>query len=74
MDQNKNNLVIMCGLSYWHVDRREIDQLLVNIDEATEFILINPSPPRDLNAVLSSIFKNYVLQTSADNLGGIFYG
>lgn len=74
MDQNKNNLVIMCGLSYWHVDRREIDQLLVNIDEETEFILINPSPPRDLNAVLSSIFKNYVLQTSADNLGGIFYG
>lgn len=70
-DEDEKLLVVMCGLSYWHVDRREIDELLININQNAEFVLINPTPPRDLNAVLSSIFKNYILQVSADNLGGI---
>ena len=56
------------------VDRREIDELLINLNSDTEFTFINPVPPRDLNAVLSSIFKNYVLQTSSDNIGGIVNG
>ena len=64
----------MCGISYWHVDRREIDEVLINLNPETEFIYINPVPPRDLNAVLISIFSNYVLQTSSDNIGGIING
>lgn len=74
MNKQEETLIVMCGISYWHVDRREIDQLLININENAEFILINPTPPRDLNAVLSSIFKKYILQLSADNLGVILNG
>lgn len=70
----KESIVVMCGISYWHVDRKEIDGLLINLNSDTEFTFINPAPPRDLNAVLISIFKNYVLQTSSDNIGGIING
>lgn len=74
LSNDKESIVVMCGISYWHVDRREIDELLINLNYETEFTFINPVPPRDLNAVLISIFKNYVLQTSSDNIGGIIDG
>lgn len=74
LSNDKESVVVMCGISYWHVDRREIDELLINLNSDTEFTFINPMPPRDLNAVLISIFKNYVLQTSSDNIGGIING
>lgn len=74
LSNDKDSIVVMCGISYWHVDRREIDELLININSNVELIFINPVPPRDLNAVLISIFKNYVLQTSSDNIGGIING
>ena len=71
LSNDEESIVVMCGISYWYVDRREIDELLMNLNSDTELIFINPVPPRDLNAVLISIFKNYVLQTSSDNIGGI---
>lgn len=74
LSYDNDSRVVMCGISYWHVDRKEIDELLINLNYETEFTFINPVPPRDLNAVLSSIFKNYVLQTSSDNIGGIIDG
>lgn len=74
LSNDKDSIVVMCGISYWHVDRKEIDELLINLNSDTEFTFINPAPPRDLNAVLISIFKNYVLQTSSDNIGGIISG
>ncbi len=74
LSNDKESIVVMCGISYWHVDRREIDELLINLNSDTELTFINPVPPRDLNAVLISIFKNYVLQTSSDNIGGIING
>lgn len=74
LSNDKESVVVMCGISYWHVDRREIDELLINLNSDTELIFINPSPPRDLNAVLISIFKKYVLKTSSDNVGGIIDG
>ncbi len=74
LSNDKENRVIMCGISYWHVDRKEIDDLLINLNSDTEFTFINPDPPRDLNAVLTSIFKNYILQTTSDNIGGIING
>lgn len=74
LSNDKESIVVMCGVSYWYVDRREIDELLINLNSDTEFTFINPVSPRDLNAVLSSIFKNYVLQTSSDNIGEIING
>ena len=68
---NENDEVILCGISYWHVDRKEIDELLISLNQNSIFTFINPSPPRDLNAVLISIFKNYILQTTSKNIGGI---
>jgi hypothetical protein len=66
--------VVLCGISYWHVDRREIDTLLLNMNQDVEFMFINPQPPRDLNAVLTSIFKNYIHQSSAVSIGGLLDG
>lgn len=66
--------VVLCGISYWHVDRRELDELLLNFNQDSGFTFINPAPPRDLNAVLISIFKNYIQQSSSSEIGGILNG
>lgn len=71
---SEKNDVILCGISYWYVDRHEIDELLVNLNHKANLFFINPTPPRDLNAVLSSIFQNYVLLTSSNNIGGLLNG
>lgn len=70
----ENDEVVLCGMSYWHVDRREVDELLINLNQDVNFTFINPSPPRDLNAVLISIFKNYIQQSSSSHIGGILDG
>lgn len=74
LDISENDEVVLCGISYWHVDRRELDELLLNLNQDSGFTFINPSPPRDLNAVLISIFKNYVQQSSSSEIGGILNG
>lgn len=74
LDVNENDEIVLCGISYWHVDRRELDSLLINLNQDANFTLINPVPPRDLNAVLISIFKNYIQQSSSAEIGGIMYG
>lgn len=63
--------IVLCGISYWHVDRREVDELLINLNQDANFTFINPTPPRDLNAVLTSIFSKYVQQSSSSEIGGI---
>lgn len=66
--------VVLCGLSYWHVDRREIDDLLLNISDKAELAYINPSPPATFDAVLTSLFRQYEHYTSAERyLGGTRY-
>ena len=67
----ENDEIVLCGISYWHVDRREIDELLINLNQDANFTFINPAPPRDLNAVLTSIFSKYVQQSSSSEIGGI---
>lgn len=74
LDISTNDEVVLCGISYWHVDRRELDELLLNLNQDSGFTFINPLPPRDLNAVLISIFKNYVQQSSSSEIGGILNG
>ncbi|MCU7926530.1 MAG: hypothetical protein KZQ97_08805 [Candidatus Thiodiazotropha sp. (ex Dulcina madagascariensis)] len=51
--------VILCGLSYWHVDRREIDDLLMKVSDKVSLSYINPSPPETFDAVLTSLFSQY---------------
>ena len=59
---------IICGMSYWHVDRKELDELLINLNQNVNITLINPAPPKDLNAVLVTLFKNYRAFTSSSSL------
>ena len=66
---DNNDSIILCGISYWHVDRKELDELLISLPHNAEITFVNPNPPRDLNAVLSSIFKNYVQFNSALDIG-----
>lgn len=58
---NENDECIMCGISYWHVDRNEIDNILVSLNPKINIKMINPYPPKSLNAVLTSLFENFVL-------------
>ena len=62
--------VILCGLSYWHVDRKEIDDILLKLNSQCELAYINPSPPEALDAVLTSLFKNYEHYVSAERYVG----
>lgn len=56
--------VVLCGLSYWHVDRREIDDLLLKLSDKVSLAYINPSPPETFDAVLTSLFGQYEHYTS----------
>jgi len=62
--------VVLCGLSYWHVDRREIDDLLLKVSDQVELAFINPKPPETFDAVLTSLFTQYEHYTSIENYIG----
>lgn len=55
----ENDLVIIYGLSYWHVDRKEIDMLLGKISRKARVISVNPFPNAHFEAVCCSLFKSY---------------
>jgi hypothetical protein len=57
--------VIIGGLSYWHVDRAELDELLISFDRSINIKMINPNPSRAMSAVLASLFDNYIAYNSA---------
>lgn len=52
--------MILFGLSYWHVDRNEIDEILLSMDSLVDVKYVDPNPPTSFDAVLSSLFKNYI--------------
>lgn len=54
-----NDLVILYGLSYWHVDRREVDYLLANISRQSKVVSVNPNPSDQFDAVCCSLFRSY---------------
>lgn len=60
--------MIICGLSYWHVDRAELDELLTGCDPLLDVTMVNPNPHRTINAVLTSIFSNFVTYSSSKTL------
>lgn len=55
----ENDLVIIYGLSYWHVDRKEIDMLLGEVARRARVISINPNPNPQFEAVCCSLFRSY---------------
>lgn len=65
---NEDDQAIICGLSYWHVDRNEIDEVLCKINPKSEVLMINPNPPSTLDATLTTLFRNYTCFLSSDIL------
>ncbi|WP_058119979.1 hypothetical protein [Photobacterium kishitanii] len=62
--------LMFCGLSYWHVDRSEIDDILIKCSSEVNVYLFNPKPNPAFNAVLTSMFSNYVFHTNSNALKG----
>lgn len=61
--------LILCGISYWHVDRTELDHYLCKVPmDISNVYVINPAPPRALNAVLTTYFNNVINYTDSRNL------
>jgi hypothetical protein len=54
-----NDLVVIYGLSYWYVDRKEIDILLGELPRKARVVSINPNPHPHFEAVCCSLFKSY---------------
>ncbi|MBP2245187.1 hypothetical protein [Paenibacillus xylanexedens] len=63
--------LLICGISYWHVDRGEMDQLLININPEINVKSVNPRPTSTLNAVLTSLFKSHIGYQNSKILGDI---
>jgi hypothetical protein len=56
--KNDDELII-CGTSYWHVDRLEIDRILTSINtDISDVKVINPNSPDVFNAVITTLFTN----------------
>lgn len=64
----ENDLVVIYGLSYWHVDRKEIDMLLSMVSRRARVISINPNPNPNFEAVCCSLFKSYHSYSNAKQL------
>jgi hypothetical protein len=53
--------VIICGTSYWHVDRLEIDNILTSISaDVSDVKVVNPNSPEVFNAVITTLFNNVI--------------
>jgi hypothetical protein len=51
--------LIICGTSYWHVDRLEVDGILTSISaDISDVKVVNPSSPEVFNAVITTLFTN----------------
>jgi hypothetical protein len=54
-----NDIVVIFGLSYWHVDRKEVDMLLGEVSRRDRVVSVNPSPSAHFEAVCCSLFRSY---------------
>lgn len=64
--------VIFGGLSYCNVDRREIDEELINIDIGAKIKVVNPDTQNTFGAVISSLFGEYTHFVDSGILGGLY--
>lgn len=54
---SENDELLICGISYWHVDRLEIDSILTSINpKLNEIKVINPATPKVFNAIITTLF------------------
>ncbi|HFK8542815.1 TPA: hypothetical protein ACG0QJ_001726 [Proteus mirabilis] len=65
---NTNDDFFICGISYWHVDRAEIDAIIRKINSDVNVRMINPGNVDGLNAILGMVFSSYVHHSSSDIL------
>jgi hypothetical protein len=66
-DLKEEDELIFCGISYWHVDRYEIDSILTKISPKISNVKVfNPNPPRVLNAVMTTLYKNVIFYTDSE--------
>lgn len=63
--------VIIGGLSYCSVDRREVDRIITLLNVNANIKIVNPDSENTLGAVISSVFPNYIHYTKSDILGGL---
>ncbi|WP_163880845.1 SIR2 family protein [Paenibacillus favisporus] len=61
----------ICGISYWHVDRIEFDQILTSVPPAIKLKVVNPKPSSTFNAVLTGLFEEHITYNNSKVLGGI---
>lgn len=72
---SENDQCVISGLSYWHVDRKEIDSLLAKVSEKNlDTYMVNPHPPKALSAVLTCVLPKHITYSSSDWIGGIING
>lgn len=72
---SEDDKCVISGLSYWHVDRKEIDILLAKISEKNiDTYMVNPHPPKALSAVLTCVLPKHITYTSSQWIGGIING
>lgn len=65
--KDKDDLFI-CGLSYWHVDRAEIDEIIRELNSDINVRMINPGNVEGLSAILGMVFNNYIHHSSSQIL------
>lgn len=61
-----NDEMIIYGISYWHVDRNEIDDIIININSDIDLKHVDPFPASEFSSVLSSLFDKYVHYTNGN--------
>lgn len=65
----KEDELLICGLSYWHVDRLEIDGILTSINpDIDEIKVINPSTPKVFNAIITTLFDKVIFYKNSKPL------
>lgn len=61
--------LIVCGISYWHVDRLEIDSILTSVNPKLDDIkVVNPSPPKVFNAIITTLFDKVIFFNNSQPL------
>ncbi|EGO7905791.1 hypothetical protein FHH44_27310, partial [Escherichia coli] len=65
---NPNDDFFICGISYWHVDRAEIDAIIRKINSDVNVRMINPGNVDGLSAILGMVFNSYVHHSSSEVL------
>jgi hypothetical protein len=60
MKAKEKETLIIYGLSYDHVDRIEIDEIVTTVNSEVNVKYINPDLSTTFDTVLSSIFNNYI--------------